>query len=287
MIKLTPVNGREFVSTIEFHYLLNLSDRHYARNIKSWIYETEYLFQDELEIMYPRHEIDFYDLQKLEPNKIQNGRVEFFISKELSKLIAINSKSDIKRRYVQWLLKQEHKIENFDYLTLDQVLYVIDLINCFKFITNQKAAERYHKDEFIGRLTQEKKLTIQSAAKIFNKIRSENLDIKPDDIKERLERYFSLNNKFINIRARRDMLFILDKFGLIKIAVFDFLSGADKPSKIALKVGEIAKQMASRMNIEIREKNVPDLFHHDYEVVDNSMLERINPYLKKIDKRID
>ncbi len=178
MIRFIRIKSKDYVSAIDFHNLLGLSDNHYSRNVKNWLFETDYLFQEEIEIMYPREGADYYS-PLMESEGKGNFRQDYYISKELSKLIAINSKSEMKKRYVQWLLEQEAKIESYDYLTIEQVLYIIDLINCFKFITHQQAAELYHKDEFITTKTRQDGISIEFAARIFNKWRTEALDIKP------------------------------------------------------------------------------------------------------------
>jgi hypothetical protein len=69
------------------------------------------------------------------------------------------------------------KLENYDYLNLDQVLYIIDLIKCFKFVTHQKAAEAFNKDEYIKTvMSQNSKLSITQAAQMFNYYRTKLLD---------------------------------------------------------------------------------------------------------------
>ncbi len=93
--------------------------------------------------------------------------------------------------------------------------------------------------------------------------------------------FFDNEGNFKDPKTRRDMIYILDRFGLIKIAVFDFLSASNKPSEVALKVGELAKQMAERIDVEFRRNNKPDLFNPEIEPVNTSMLHRINPYIKE------
>lgn len=280
MIRFIRIKNKDYVSAIDFHNLLGLNKSNYSRDIKNWIFETDYLFQGEIAIIHPIDGEHFHSSLATNGNKGSSKR-DYFLSKELSKLIAINSKSQIKHKYVQWLLEQEAKIENYDYLTIEQVLYIIDLINCFKFITHQKAAEAYHKDAFIMAKTQKDGINIQFAAKIFNKERTKILDIKEDDLRERLLRFFDSDKRYTNPKTRRDIIYLLNKFGLIKIAVFDFLSAANKPSEIALKVGELAQQMAERMNVDFRQKNEIDLFNPEIEEVNTTMLNRINPYIKE------
>lgn len=132
MIKFIRIKSKDYVSAIEFHKLLDLSDKNYSRNIRKWFFEDDYLFQGEMVIINPRENIDYFLHSTLFPNNHKrsslmrsaenvNVRQEYYLSKELSKLIAINSKSHIKKKYVQWLLEQEAKIESLEYLTIEQV----------------------------------------------------------------------------------------------------------------------------------------------------------------------
>lgn len=168
MIRFIRIKSKDYVSAIDFHNLLGLSDNHYSRNVKNWLFETDYLFQEEMEIMYPRKDQDYYS-----PLMESEGKGNFRL------------------------------------------------------------------------------------------------------------RFFDTDGRFKDPKTRRDMIYILDKFGLIKIAVFDFLSAANKPSEVALKVGELAKQMAKRMDVEFRRQNEPDLFKSEIEPINTSMLHRINPYIKE------
>ncbi|MGK0390552.1 MAG: hypothetical protein ACI94Y_003306 [Maribacter sp.] len=165
MIGFIKVKNKDYTSSIEFHKLLGLSDNHYSRNVKKWLFNTDYLFQGEGLLMHPRKGIEYHSPPMESTPSGGRFRQEYYISKELSKLIAINSNSHIKKVYVQWLLEQETKIENYDYLSIEQVLYVTDLINCFKFITYQKTAEAYNKDEFIKDKTKRDGISIKYACR--------------------------------------------------------------------------------------------------------------------------
>ena len=60
MIRFIQIKNKDFVSATDFHNLLGLSDNHYSRNVKKWLFETDYLFQGEMEILNPRKDEDYY-----------------------------------------------------------------------------------------------------------------------------------------------------------------------------------------------------------------------------------
>lgn len=273
MIGYVIIDGTEFVNLDDLFEVLEIDFDDRDQEYFKLLYSEEYLFNDENELRKPFEDFDFY--VQIEASKTANKF--FFVSKELSKLIALNSNSEVKKRYIQWLLKNQSKVDSFDLMTIDQVLYIIDLINIFKYVSHQKAAEKYHRETSIKiQLAKNESMSVQLAAKIFNKYRTKALDINKDDLNTRLLRFFDENEKYSNPKNRRDIVYILNKFGLIKIAVFDFLKGAEKPSEIAIKVGELAMKMAERMDIEYRQENVPDLFMPEKEVLNQSIVDRID-----------
>ena len=122
--------------------------------------------------------------------------------------------------------------------------------------------------------------------------RNAALELDKDTLNERLLRYYNEDHQYCKGKlSKREIIYIIDKYGLIKNAVFDFLKGvATRPDATALKVGKIAQKLAERLNVEIRLENKPDLFHEEVEDINNKLLHSINPYLpenkiRKINKK--
>jgi phage anti-repressor protein len=210
---------------------------------------------------------------------------DFLITIDFAKRISMQTKNKKGEQIRDYFIKAEKKLQEvknavseFEFLTIDQVLYIIDLINCFKFITHQKAVENQHKDTHIS---SSKNISIKKAAIDFHLWRNAALELDKDTLNERLLRYYNEDHQYCKDKlTKREILYIIDKYGLIKIAVFDFLKGvAIRPDATALKVGEIAQKLAERLNVEIRLENKPDLFHEEIEEVNRKMLHSISSYL--------
>ena len=98
---------------------------------------------------------------------------DFFITIEFAKRISMQTKNKKGEQIRDYFIKAEKKLQEvknavseFEYLSIDQVLYIIDLINCFKFIAHQKAIEGKHKDTHIS---SSKNISVKKAAIDFHK----------------------------------------------------------------------------------------------------------------------
>lgn len=225
-----------------------------------------------------------YDFMKLSFVKIESCNQycqEYALNRGAAAQIAILARTPQGKQLRKWLLDIQEAVSNYEYLSLKQVYFLIDLINAFSFVTNQKAIEEAHKNTFIndfihtnGRVSSDKLY-----AK-FHLYRNKALNIEPQTIKERVLRYYDEENKLVNKETKRDILAIIDKYSLIGNAAFDFMASIGKPSETALKVGKIVKDMADKMNVEIRYKNEIDLFHDEIIKINGAINQEIAPYLE-------
>ena len=206
---------------------------------------------------------------------------EYELNRGAAAQIAILAKTPQGKQLRKWLLDIQEAVSNYEYLNLKQVYFLIDLINAFSFVTNQKAIENAHKDTFINDFIDKNgKVSPDKIYAKFHTYRNKALNIEPETMKERVLRYYDEENQLVNKETKRDILAIIDKYSLIGNAAFDFMSSIGKPSEIALKVGKIVKDMADKMNVEIRHKNVPDLFHDEIVKVNKAIDQQITPYLE-------
>lgn len=305
MIDFILINDEEFVSSITFHEMLELRTTDYSRNVKEWLAE-DYLFQKENGLRKPVEGLDYYSYQTLKtsiegfsaqtlkthpneyspqtaktPNVGGRPKVEYFFSKELTKLIALNSKSKVKKQYVQWLLSLESKVENMELLNFDQIAYVMKLIQVFKYVAHQKQAEATHKEVFAANYTAQYKgksdTTIYAE---FHKYRNAILNIAPEIIKERIQRYCN-ENAYKPMTTKREQIRFLDSYESIKIAVFDFMKIAEKPDKASLKISAAAYEISKRMDIALSDQNIDDMFN-EKEQLNERIIQRIQPKIKAL-----
>lgn len=127
----------------------------------------------------------------------------------------------------------------------------------FTYVPNQKAAQTAHENRFIedhgGETTN--RIFIE-----FHKMRNKLLNIEPNQLKERVQRYFDEEGRLIGGKTKRDIIAVLNKFDLIAHRAFDYLKAMGKPSERALRVMELVKKVALEVELKMKQRNEDDLF---------------------------
>ena len=225
--------------------------------------------------------------------KTNEGRPtkDFWITIDFAKRLSMlvrNEKGEEIRRY---FIRCEDKLndikrqkDEFELLTIEQVYFLIDLIKVFSFVTNQKAVENAHKDRFIkDYFNPDRRISIDRICQNFHIARNSVLNISPEDMRQRVLRFWDEEDRLLNLdkMRRREILAVIDKYELVQHGAYDFMASIGKPSETAIKVGEIVRKMAEKMDIEIRQKNEPDLFNPDKKELNPIITNKINHYIEK------
>lgn len=206
-------------------------------------------------------------------------RTEYILTKRTAEELALLSKTPKGKILRKWLLDLKDKVEANELLTLEQVYFLIDLVNAFSFVVNQKAIEESHKQRYIEKyLDSHGRIDLPFICSQFHIYRNEALDISPEQIKERVLRFCDDENRMISKDTKREILAILDKYALIGNAAFDFMATIDKPHNVSLNVGEMVKGMAKHMNVQIRERNTADLFNEEMRL-NPTIMTQVNPFI--------
>lgn len=216
-------------------------------------------------------------------NKKGKFRKEYHLTKRTAEELALISRTPQGKVLRRWLLDLKDSVENYDYLSLKQVYFLIDLINAFSFVVNQRAAESAHMARFINDYyNPDGRISISKICQHFHIMRNEALGITPEDMKERVLRFWDEDGRLLNMdkQTKRDILAVINKFELIEHGAYDFMSSIGKPSEVALKVGRIVKEMATKMEVDIRPKNEPDLFNPEIKELNPAITDRLDYYSK-------
>lgn len=158
---------------------------------------------------------------------------------------------------IQRLKELEQKKNSFELLTHQQVLYLIQLKEVFKYVAHQEAIEDAHKDVFAS--TSKSKNPFAE----FHKWRNEILDISPSKIDERIQEWCVEHNialtKKLLAKTKKEKLLMIDSYETVKCAVWDFLKikGEINALSLANLVGDIIRTEQG----EIMRANETDLFH--------------------------
>lgn len=157
---------------------------------------------------------------------------------------------------IQKLKDLEKQKYSYELLTHEQILYLVQLKEVFKYVAHQELIEDAHKEKFAS--TSNAKNPFAE----FHKWRNEILDIKPEIINERIKQYCIKNNialtkKFLE-KTKREKILILDSYESVRNAVWDFLQ--IKEAVNALNLANLVGDMIRTEKGEILRVNEDNLF---------------------------
>jgi len=200
---------------------------------------------------------------------------------ELTNAIGISSKSGnlggtyahryIAQRFAAWvdsdfelaltekldeLLKVEQKVNSHELVSHDQVIYLLELIQVFKYVVNQEAIEKAHKEIYAANTKS------KSPFAEYNDWRNEVLKLEPKKVDERLIAYCNEKNiaatKEMLNRPKKNKLLFYDKPQTVINAVWDFLKVANNGNVDTLL--SLVDRMVRATTIEVYHENKDDLF---------------------------
>lgn len=245
---------------------MGLSHSQYSRWVKSNLLDGR-----------AKEKIDYCLLDTMSRNKVQGRQQqEYGLTKRQAEKLAVLSRTEKGDKILTWLLDLKDKVEAGEYIKVDEMYFVADMVHFFSYITHQKAAEAEHLKTFIAKTLKPNEQIDGKIYAKFHSLRNDALDMNPKQLKERVQAYFEKENRMITKEKKRDILFVLNKYGLVGNAAYDYMSSMGKPSDVAIKVGGMVEKMASILKIEILPVNEDNLFHKKQEL--NPALEnKINP----------
>ncbi|MBX2876116.1 MAG: hypothetical protein KTR30_28600 [Saprospiraceae bacterium] len=263
---LVSKKGTKVVTATNLHKALQLQDHHYSTNVRRWLNEI-YEFRDG--IRKPVRMTDFA------PRKLQNNPIlsDFYISIELAKLIALNSKSKVKRKYAKWLFSLEDEEETSVLLNQDQILTALELAKAMSLMSCQEASEKEH-------LKLYEKRNGGNAANWW-KHRSELLGYSASKLRERMK----MMGKSVSGKSQKQMLLLIDKYETIRTGVVDHFIAKGKSEAYARRIGDLAKALAKEMQMEIHDdRQSASLFtpHIKPEVINNIRTLKKESYLEVV-----
>lgn len=227
---LTSKKGTKVVRATDLHQALQLTDHHYAVNIRRWLQDV-YQFSDG--IRRPESHRDYARRKEREANLLE----DYFLSVELAKLIALNSRSRVKQKWANVLWKAEQQQQTLALLSSDEVRSTLELVKAMSYMSCQAAAEAYHLS-----LYQERN---DGSADFWWHYRTQLLGYKKEDIRRKLRQRVS------DKVCMRDLLLKADPHELIRTAVIDHFISQGKSPDYARQMGDLAKYLAHEMKVEI------------------------------------
>jgi len=140
----TSKKGTKVVTAMDLHQLLELSNHHYGVNIRRWLKDV-YQFQDGIRRPVVMKD---YALRKQKETVLVE---DYYLSIELAKLIALQSKSKVKLKLARYLQEIEHTEGNQTPLDKEEVMNMIELVKAMSMRSCQEAAEQRHMEVYATR----------------------------------------------------------------------------------------------------------------------------------------
>lgn len=158
---------------------------------------------------------------------------------------------------IQRLKEVEKKVNSYELLNEEQILFLIRLKEVFKYVAHQEAIEEAHKQVFAAHSD------AKNPFAEFNQWRNKILDIEPATIDKRIKQYcidhqIALTSKILK-KSKHEKILILDSYEAVRNAVWDFLK--IKGEVNAMNLAKLVEKMIRIEKGEVLRVNETDLFH--------------------------
>ncbi len=235
---LTSKKGTKVVTAANLHQLLQLTDHHYAVNVKKWLQDV-YAFHDGIR--------KAALMQDYAPRKLKDTPLveDYYLTIELAKLIVLHSRSKVKQKYARMLQSEEEADAADNLLDKVQVRTILDLVKAMESVAHQEDCERRHLELYRQR-------NGNSAANWWQ-YRAELLGYSAEQLRRRAA---ASNHDFTGM-TRRQLLMQLDRYELVRAGVIDALITMGKSERYARSMGDLAKLLAKEMRLDIRDDRDP------------------------------
>ena len=195
-------------------------------------------------------------------------KYEFTI--EAAKEMCIVSATKKAKELRKWLIGLSTKRENLELVTIKEAAFAMKVVNCLKYIENQKEAITIHKETFIQENNNriDPRYIYAEFAKYRAKIVGWNKDQTDEAINEYLNKHHGYNRSKMLKTDMSTKLSVMDIGEAIRVAVLDILYSKHEDSKMAENFSILCKKLAKEMEIQPEVNNQKNLFR-DKEQIDS------------------
>jgi phage anti-repressor protein len=201
---------------------------------------------------------DFY--KKLSKSTGGRPAMDYEFTIIAAKEICIVSATLKAKELRRWLISLSEKVENLELITVKQAAFAFKVINCLKYVENQKACYSAHQTAFIET---HKEIDSKFIYSEFAKYRANIVGWNKQQTNEAIERYLSEHVGYNKAKLRaanmQTQLSVFDISEAIKTAVLDILYANNTEIEMAQNFASLCKNLSSEMKIE-PSKNETNLF---------------------------
>lgn len=168
----------------------------------------------------------------------------------------------------KYLIRLSNQRENLELVTVKEAAFAVKVVNCLKYIDNQKESLKLHSESYIKNFDSSDKYVYAE----FNKYRSKIVGWDKEKVNKAINEYVnshSGHNRNVLLKSNmQTQLSVIDVGEAIRVAVLDILYSQNENEDMAHKFSILCKKLAKEMDIKGESKNNNNLFR-DKEVVES------------------
>lgn len=244
-IDIINFNEGKYVWAKDLHRVLDLNEANYSPNVLSW-FSKEYLFLGKYDFQKPVENYDYIHESKFIPN-VNSGHISniflnnfqsylatsetetvenrkrgkfaenYLIRLEFAKLITLESRSKLKRQFVQWLLSLEEQVEKNQLVSRNTLLGLMEMVKMCSYIDNQLEYYKQHKQKYFENKSED------DSWNEFDKFRNSILQIMTEA---------EIDDTFLSKRGywpptkltKIEKIAVVDTLQSVRNSLFDFLT---------------------------------------------------------------
>ena len=245
------------VRATDLYDYLGLEKSHYSRFIKKEVLDNPYADEK------------YYSPIMASEQKRGRFRQEYHLHIDFAKKLCMVSKSAKGEQIRNELVSLTKKVENLDLLNEEQILFLVQLKEVFKYVANCKQATDMHMAKFVAESSNGK-----WAYADFHKMRNDFLNLGKEELNKRLQAYCVENSAYTTAKNKSDKLFLLDKYEILRNGIWDYLMANN--SDQSMKLANLAMKMAKLEGTPIARNNESDLFRVKEDGVTIRDIKRLN-----------
>ena len=260
MIELKQ-NGR--VDARQLHTKLEIKTR-----FNGWI-------EDVIDRIGLREGKGFYRIQGKTSSVGGAPRKEFEFTLESAQEACLVTKSKYSKELRKYLIDLGDEVENGLRPTHSEILFLMDLVKLFAYHEYRERARSLHREAYVHNLSGGKQTSGWMYGR-FEKWRADALGLGKEDLETKIKEYCIANYARVPKRiTQAEALIIIDKYELIKNAVWDLLMSKNKSEQYIRNICALAKELAERLEPEFKRWNQQTLFGGKEKTVEFRVLQAI------------
>ena len=246
---MLQINERNRVYGEDIHLAIESKNRNY----RDWL-------NDKIQYADLKEEKDFFAILLKSSGGRPKTQYEFTL--DAAKEICLLERNEKAKQIRRWLIDLSNKAENLELITVKQAAFAVKVINCLKYVENQKEAYKVHQTKFLA-----EKIDICNPKYIYSEFAKYRANIvgwdktKVDEaIGKYLNEHSGYNRSKIDKSDMQTKLSVMDIGEAVRVACLDILYSKDTDEHLANRFSILCKNLAKEMQIVPEKRNESNLF---------------------------